>query len=154
MIQEHEAARGAGSRLRVGTRGSLLARTQTGIIVAKLQAAHPGLEIVTEIIQTTGDQRPDVPFAAIGTKGMFVKEIEQALLDGVIDLGVHSLKDMPSELPDGLELGCIPTRDDSHDALLTHKASTLADLPRGSTIGTSSLRRHAQLRAYRCDLQI
>jgi porphobilinogen deaminase len=107
------------NRLRVGTRGSLLARAQTDGIVARLRALHPGLEIVVEIIQTTGDVRRDVPFAQIGTKGMFVKEIEQALGDGRIDLGVHSLKDMPGELPDGLELACIPAREDPRDALLT-----------------------------------
>src|SRR5690348_12440179 len=93
--------------LRVGTRGSLLARAQTELVLARLQAIYPDLEIVTEIIQTTGDRQRDVPFTQVGTKGMFVKEIEQALLEGSIDLGVHSLKDMPGELPIGLELACV-----------------------------------------------
>jgi hydroxymethylbilane synthase len=141
-------------RLRVGTRGSLLARTQTGRVVAELQAAHPDLEIVTEIIQTTGDLRRDVPFAAVGTKGMFVKEIEQALLDNAIDLGVHSLKDMPGELPEGLVLACIPAREDPRDALIMKRGASLADLPQGAKVGTSSLRRQTQLRCYRPDLQI
>ncbi len=142
------------NRLRVGTRGSLLARAQTEGIVARLRALHPGLEIVVEIIQTTGDVRRDVPFAQIGTKGMFVKEIEQALSDGRIDLGVHSLKDMPGELPDGLELACIPTREDPRDALLTRNGLTLDTLPQGALVGTSSLRRQAQLLAYRSDLRL
>lgn len=142
------------NRLRVGTRGSLLARAQTEGIVAQLRALHPSLEIVMEIIQTTGDVRRDVPFAQIGTKGMFVKEIEQALSDGRIDLGVHSLKDMPGELPDGLQLACVPTREDPRDALLTRNGLTLETLPQGALVGTSSLRRQAQLRAYRSDLRL
>ena len=154
MRQEQETEIRGRQRLRVGTRGSLLAQAQTGIIVARLQEAHPTLEIVTEIIQTTGDQRRDVPFSAIGTKGMFVKEIEQALLSGVIDLGIHSLKDMPAELPDGLELACVPTREDPRDALLSHKSPTLYSLPPGATVGTSSIRRQAQLLSIRRDLRI
>jgi hydroxymethylbilane synthase len=140
--------------VRFGTRGSLLARTQTETVVERLRAAHPGLEVVTEIIQTTGDLRRDVPFAQVGTKGMFVKEIEQALLEGRIDVGVHSLKDMPGELPDGLELACVPAREDPRDALLTRDGATLETLPQGATVGTSSLRRQAQLRAYRSDLRL
>jgi hydroxymethylbilane synthase len=140
--------------LRVGTRGSLLARTQTGWVAERIQEANLGLRVELEIIQTTGDLRRDVPFADVGTKGMFVKEIEQALLDGVIDVGVHSLKDMPSELPDGLELACIPEREDPYDALLSRNGETLATLPQGAVVGTSSLRRRAQLRHFRPDLQI
>lgn len=141
-------------RLRIGTRGSLLARTQTGMVAEQLQRAHPGLEIVVETIQTTGDLRRDVPFAAVGAKGMFVKEIEQALLDGAIDVGVHSLKDMPGELPEGLELACVPQREDPRDALLSRDSQTLASLPQGAAIGTSSARRQAQLRAFRPDLRV
>ncbi len=140
--------------LRIGTRGSLLARTQTGMVVERLQAANPEVVIETQIIQTTGDVQRNVPFAQVGTKGMFVKEIEQALLDGVIDVGVHSLKDMPSELPEGLELACVPAREDPLDALLSRNGLPFAQLPQNAVVGTSSLRRKAQLRALRPDLRV
>ncbi len=142
------------NRLRIGTRGSLLARTQTEMVVQQIRAANPGLLVETHIIQTTGDVQRNVPFAQVGTKGMFVKEIEQALLDGSIDVGVHSLKDMPSELPDGLELACIPAREDPRDALLTRSGLTFAHLPAQAIIGTSSLRRQAQFRALRPDFRL
>jgi hydroxymethylbilane synthase len=140
--------------LRVGTRGSLLARTQTGWVVDQLRKANPGVEVTIEIIQTTGDLRRDVPYAAVGTKGMFVKEIEQALLECRIDVGVHSLKDMPSELPAGLELACVPVRENPYDALLARYAAALTDLPVGAVVGTSSIRRQAQLRHFRPDLKL
>ena len=143
-----------GRKLRVGTRGSLLARTQTGMVVERLQAANPQVTIEIQIIQTTGDVQRDVPFAQVGTKGMFVKEIEQALLDGTIDVGVHSLKDMPSELPEGLELACVPAREDPLDALLSRGGLTFARLPLHAVVGTSSLRRKAQLHAMRPDLHV
>lgn len=138
----------------MGTRGSLLARAQTQHVVQQIQALYPEMEIEVQIIQTTGDARQNVPFAAVGTKGMFVKEIEQALLDNTIDLGVHSLKDMPGELPEGLTLVCFPPREDPRDALLTHKATDLESLPQGAVVGTSSLRRKAQLLALRPDLKV
>jgi hydroxymethylbilane synthase len=141
-------------RLRIGTRGSLLARTQTGMVVEQLRAANPGVEIETQIIQTTGDVQRNVPFAQVGTKGMFVKEIEQALLDGSIDVGVHSLKDMPSELPEGLELSCVPRREDPLDALLSRNNLPFSELPLNAVVGTSSLRRQAQLRALRPDIEV
>ena len=140
--------------LRIGTRGSLLARTQTGMVVERLQTANPHVTIETRIIQTTGDVQRNVPFAQVGTKGMFVKEIEQALIDGMIDVGVHSLKDMPSELPHGLELSCVPVREDPLDALLSREGSTFANLRQGAVVGTSSLRRKAQLLALRPDFQV
>jgi len=140
--------------LKVGTRGSLLARTQTETVVELLQTARPGLVITTEIIQTTGDQRRDVPFAAVGTKGMFVKEIEDALLENRIEVGVHSLKDMPGLLPHGLTLAAYPAREDARDALISRSGATLADLPMGATVGTSSTRRQALLRAFRPDLKV
>lgn len=140
--------------LRIGTRGSLLARTQTGMVVEQLQAANPHVKIETQIIQTTGDVQRNVPFAQVGTKGMFVKEIEQALLDGTIDVGVHSLKDMPSELPEGLELACVPAREDPLDALLSRNGLLFAQLPQNAVVGTSSLRRKAQLLALRPDLKV
>lgn len=142
-------------RIRVGTRGSLLARTQTGLVVQQLQALHPDVEFVTQTIQTTGDARQNVPFAAVGTKGMFVKEIEQALLEGEIDLGVHSLKDMPSDLPDGLALVCVPQRENPLDALISRqKLDSLLSLPQNAIVGTSSLRRQVQIRFLRPDLQL
>lgn len=120
----------------------------------RLQEIHPGLQVVIEIIQTTGDLRRDVPFAQVGTKGMFVKEIEQALLDDAIDIGVHSLKDMPSELPEGLELACVPERENPLDALISRNGERLEHLPQGAVVGTSSLRRQAQLRHFRPDLRL
>lgn len=140
--------------LRVGTRGSLLARTQTQWVLDQLKRAHPDIELETEVIQTTGDLRRDVPFAAVGAKGMFVKEIEQALLEGRIDVGVHSLKDMPSLLPAGLELACVPSRESPFDALLARSAHSLNDLREGAVVGTSSVRRKAQLSYFRPDLRI
>jgi hydroxymethylbilane synthase len=110
--------------------------------------------VVTEIIQTTGDRKSDMPFAQVGTKGMFVKEIEQALLQGTIDLGVHSLKDMPSELPEGLTLACVPEREEPYDALISRVGALLDELPAGAVVGTSSLRRQAQLRFHRPDLRL
>jgi hydroxymethylbilane synthase len=141
-------------RIRIGTRGSLLARTQTEWVAAQLRAHHPHIEIEIVVIETTGDLRRDMPFAAIGTKGMFVKEIELALLDGSIDLAVHSLKDMPSEQPPGLVLACVPMREDARDALLTRTSVSLEKLHHGARIGTSSVRRQAQLRHVRPDLQV
>ena len=137
------------SPLRIGTRGSQLARAQTQWVVSQLQEAHPELRVEIQIIQTTGDIRRDIPFNQVGTKGMFVKEIEQALLDNQIDVGVHSLKDMPSELPQGLTLSCFPVREDPRDAFISRENMTLENLPSGSIVGTSSTRRHAQLGVYR-----
>jgi hydroxymethylbilane synthase len=142
------------NRLRIGTRGSLLARTQTELVASQLRTAHPDLEISTEIVQTTGDARRDVPFAQVGTKGMFVKEIEEALLADTVDVGVHSLKDMPSELPHGLHLACIPVRESPFDALLSRNHLSLDELPVNAIVGTSSVRRQAQLRAARPDLRL
>lgn len=139
--------------LRLGTRNSLLARTQTAWVAERLRAAHTDLYVEIVEIQTTGDQRRDAPFAQIGVKGMFVKEIEQALLDGQVDVGVHSLKDMPSDLPDGLALVCVPEREEPWDALLTPHGD-LASLPQGAVVGTSSIRRQAQLRLLRPDFRL
>ncbi len=140
--------------LTLGTRGSLLARTQSDWVASKLSEAHPGLEIVIKVIQTTGDLNREVPFSEVGTKGMFVKEIEQSLLDGEIDFGVHSLKDMPSELPEGLEISCTPTRENPFDALLSRNGLTLDQLPPGAIVGTSSVRRQTILKHAYPHLQI
>jgi hydroxymethylbilane synthase len=133
----------------IASRGSQLALWQANWVQAQLKAL--GHESRIEIIKTTGDKITDVPLAKVGTKGLFTKEIEEALLDGRADLAVHSLKDLPTELPEGLTLAAIPSREDPRDALVGKK---LADLPRGAKVGTSSLRRSAQLRSLRPDLQI
>jgi hydroxymethylbilane synthase len=144
--------------LRVGTRGSPMALSQTAFVRDHLVAAHPELaakgavEIVT--IRTTGDRVQDRLLAEIDGKGLFVKEIEQALTAGHIDLAVHSLKDLETWLPAGLAITCVLPRDDPRDAFLSTKAASLAALPKGARIGTASLRRQAQLLRRRPDLTI
>ncbi len=135
--------------LTIGSRGSQLALWQAHWIQARLESM--GEQCKLEIIHTTGDKITDVALSKVGTKGLFTKEIEEALLAGTIDLAVHSLKDMPTELPAGLTLAAIPEREDPRDALIGRK---LADLAKGARVGTSSLRRAAQLRALRPDLEI
>src|SRR5437588_9626912 len=144
--------------LRIGTRGSPMALRQTTIIRDRLIAAHAELaeagavEIVT--IRTTGDRVQNRLLAEIGGKGLFAKEIEEALLGGRIDLAVHSLKDLETWLPDGLVIACVPPRDDPRDALLSRSGVSLASLPRGAKVGTASLRRQAQLLRHRPDLSV
>src|SRR5690348_17365312 len=133
----------------IASRGSQLALWQARWVAEQLTAA--GHECRIEIIKTTGDKITDVPLAKVGTKGLFTKEIEEALLDGRADLAVHSLKDLPTELPHGLTLAAIPVREDPRDAIVGRR---LADLPMGAHVGTSSLRRAAQLRQHRADLVI
>jgi hydroxymethylbilane synthase len=133
----------------IASRGSQLALWQARWVAAQLTAL--GHECRIEIIKTTGDKITDVPLAQVGGKGLFTKEIEEALLDGRADLAVHSLKDLPTELPAGLALAAVPAREDPHDAVVGHK---LVDLPAGAKVGTSSLRRAAQLRRLRPDLTI
>jgi len=140
-------------RLIIGTRGSLLAMTQTNLVADELRAAHPSLTVELCKISTTGDRRQDVPLPQIGAKGLFTEELEQALLDGRIDLAVHSAKDLPTEMPERLTLGCVPQREDPRDAFLAATVSRLEDLPDGALIGTSSLRRQAQLAHLRPDFK-
>jgi hydroxymethylbilane synthase len=140
--------------LRIGTRGSALAIQQTQIVVDALHAAWPDLSVDVMHIRTTGDRIQDVPLAKIGDKGLFVKEIEEALLDGRIDWAVHSVKDLPSELPNGLSVGILAARSDPRDALVARHGLNLATLPENAVIGTSSLRRRAQLLHWRPDLAI
>jgi hydroxymethylbilane synthase len=140
--------------LRIGTRGSALAIQQTQIVVDALHAAWPDLSVDVMHIRTTGDRIQDVPLAKIGDKGLFVKEIEAALLDGRIDWAVHSVKDLPSELPNGLSVGTLAARSDPRDALVARHGLNLATLPENAVIGTSSLRRRAQLLHWRPDLAI
>ncbi|APG28508.1 hydroxymethylbilane synthase [Syntrophotalea acetylenivorans] len=142
-------------RFRIGTRASRLALWQAEWVKSSLQQLHPTLQVELVKIQTEGDRILDVPLAKIGGKGLFVKEIEEALLDGRIDLAVHSMKDVPTLLPPGLELRCITERADPRDCLvLAAPQKNLADLPQGARIGTSSLRRRAQLLHKRPDLRI
>jgi len=144
--------------LKIGTRGSLLALAQAEATAAALRVAVPELladdaiEIV--VIKTTGDMILDRPLAEVGGKGLFTKEIDDAMLDGRIDLAVHSMKDVPTWLPDGIDLPCMLPREDPRDAFLCNKATCLADLPEGSVIGTASLRRGAFILAERPDLKI
>ncbi len=137
--------------IRIGSRGSRLALWQARWVAEQLQAAGHSVEI--EIIKTSGDRWENVPLTASGTKGLFIKEIEEALLDGRIHVAVHSLKDLPSELPDGLILGAVPEREDPRDALISKEGCFFRDLPQGARVGTGSLRRQSQLRALRPDLQ-
>jgi hydroxymethylbilane synthase len=133
----------------IASRGSQLALWQARWVSAQLTGR--GHQCHIEIIKTTGDKITDVPLAKVGTKGLFTKEIEEALLDGRADLAVHSLKDLPTELPEGLVLAAVPEREDPRDAVVGKR---LADLPHGAKVGTSSLRRAAQLRKLRPDLAI
>jgi len=140
--------------LRIGTRASLLAVTQSTWVKNQIETAHPQTRVELVKITTKGDRILDVPLAKVGGKGLFVKEIEDALLAGEVDLAVHSMKDVPTELPDGLHIGIIPLRETAQDAFVSVKYASLAALPQGATIGTSSLRRKSQLAALRPDLII
>lgn len=145
--------------LRIGTRGSPLALAQAHEVRARLQAAHPDLApegaISLTLIKTTGDAVLDRPLSDIGGKGLFTKEIEEALLAGSIDLAVHSMKDVPTVLPAGLEIACILPREDPRDALFLNNGGTgLRDLASGSVVGTASLRRQALLLLVRPDLEV
>ena len=142
----------APSRLRLGTRASPLARVQAEGVRAALAARHPGLTVELVFVRTTGD-RVTGPLAAAGGKGLFVKEIEEALLDGRIDAGVHSMKDVPARLAAGLVIGAVPERADARDVLIGGDGG-LAGLPAGARIGTASPRRRAQLLAHRPDLVV
>ncbi|HEY6084445.1 MAG TPA: hydroxymethylbilane synthase [Nitrospira sp.] len=142
------------STLVLGTRGSKLAVQQSEWVQARLKELAPHVTVTLRRIQTSGDKILDVPLAKVGGKGLFVKEIEEALLSGTIDLAVHSMKDVPAELQQGLALLCIPKREDPRDALISRGAYRFRDLPLGARIGTSSLRRQAQLLRNRPDLSI
>lgn len=147
----------ASQRIRIGTRGSALALAQANEVKARLLFAHADLrddDIVVTAIRTTGDRIKDKPLAEFGGKGLFTREIEDALLAGEVDLAVHSMKDMPTALPEGLEIGAYLEREDPRDAFLSDRARTVGDLPQGATVGSSSLRRQAQLRRRRPDLRI
>jgi hydroxymethylbilane synthase len=142
------------SKICIATRGSMLALWQANHVKRGLEKANPGLAAELLVLKTKGDKILDVALAKVGGKGLFVKEIEEALLDGRADLAVHSMKDVPTELPSELELAATDVREDVRDALFTREASGLDDLPQGAKIGTSSLRRQAQLLHRRPDFQI
>jgi len=140
--------------IKIGTRASKLALWQANWVKSALHENNPAQEVALVTIKTKGDKILDVPLAKVGGKGLFVKEIEQALLDHRIDIAVHSMKDMPAEIPDGLCIGAIPQREVATDVLISRDGQHLAELRRGAVIGTSSLRRAAQLRHARPDIQI
>jgi hydroxymethylbilane synthase len=140
--------------IRIGSRGSQLALWQANWVMDAIHQQWPDIRTELKVIKTTGDKILDVPLAKVGGKGLFVKEIEEAMLNGNIDIAVHSMKDMPAELPDGLCIGAVPKRENPRDALVAEKYRSLADLPMGARVGTSSLRRSAQLLHLRPDLLI
>jgi len=142
--------------LRIGTRGSPLALAQASLVRARLAEAHgvAAERIEVKVIRTTGDVIRDRPLAEVGGKGLFTKEIEEALLAGDIDLAVHSAKDMPTELPAGLSIAAVLPREDPRDAFISRKAATLRALPVGAIVGTASLRRQALVKRARPDLRV
>lgn len=140
--------------VRIGTRGSQLALWQANYIKGRIEQAFPEIQVEIITIKTTGDRITDRPLAMVGGKGLFVKEIENALLEKQIDLAVHSMKDMPGELPPGLTIGAIPERENPFDVLICKSGSFFTDYPKGARIGTSSLRRGSQLKHERPDLDI
>jgi hydroxymethylbilane synthase len=140
--------------IRIGTRGSVLALAQARWVQAQILGQFPDLQVELVIIKTTGDRLKDVPLAQVGGKGLFVKEIEEALLAGEVDLAVHSLKDLPAQIPEGLKLGAVPPREDWRDAFISKGYPSLTDLPIGARVGTGSLRRRVQLLHLRPDLEV
>lgn len=144
----------AKNKLRIATRKSPLAMWQSEFVKAQLEAAHPGLEVELIGMSTQGDKILDVPLAKIGGKGLFTKELEQRIAAGQADIAVHSMKDVPMDLPEGFMLGAILERHDPTDAFVSNKYEQLEEMPAGSILGTSSLRRKAQLQALRPDIVI
>ncbi len=141
-------------KLVIATRGSRLALWPANHVKDSLEAAHPGLAVELNVIKTRGDIILDVPLAKVGGKGLFVKEIEEALLSGAADIAVHSMKDVPMQLPEGLTLGIVPEREDPTDLFLSVDYDSLEALPAGAVVGTSSLRRQAQVLALRPDVEV
>lgn len=139
-------------QIRIGTRGSMLALAQSRWVASCLEQL--GLQVSMEVIRTSGDDMAEIPLGFADTKGLFVREIEQALLDERIDLAVHSMKDLPPEMPDGLMIAAVPKREDPRDVLVGRTSPTLFSLPSGAVVGSSSPRRRAQLLAARPDLMV
>jgi len=142
------------NQLRIATRGSPLALWQAEHVKARLEALHPGLEVSLLTMKTRGDKLLDAPLAKVGGKGLFVKELEAGLLDGRADLAVHSLKDVPVQFPEGLELALVMQREDPRDAFVSNHYDSLASMPAGSLVGTSSLRRQTQVRERYPELRV
>lgn len=140
--------------IRIGTRGSSLALAQTAWVRQCLLERYPDLKVEVEVIKTSGDRFQTIPIENIGAKGVFIKEIEDALLDGAIDLAVHSMKDLPTEMDERLTLAAVPERVDSRDVLISHEAKGLSQLDAGARVGTGSLRRRAQILHRRPDLTV
>jgi len=140
--------------IKIGTRKSLLALAQSNLIKSLIEAEYPDVTVELVKMVTKGDKILDVPLAKVGGKGLFVKELEDAMLNKDADIAVHSMKDVPAELPDGLHLGIITKREDPRDAFISNDYKSLADLPQGAKVGTSSLRRRSQLANIRPDLVI
>jgi hydroxymethylbilane synthase len=138
----------------IGSRGSQLALCQTQHIVNRLQDLHPQFRFVIKRIRTKGDEHSSQPSFGFEEKGEFVRELEEALLSGEINLAVHSFKDLPLDFPEGLEIAAVNQREDARDVLVSMKANSLSQLPRGASIGTGSLRRAAQIKAFRPDLDV
>jgi len=143
-----------GEKIIIATRGSKLALWQANFVASLIRERYRGIQIELKRIKTSGDKILDVPLARIGGKGLFVKEIEECLLRGEADIAVHSMKDVPAQLPEGLEIAVIPPREEPWDCLLSLSYPSLKDLPPQAQVGTSSLRRQAQLRALRPDIEI
>jgi len=154
MIDREQGGNIMSRTLTIATRESPLALWQAEHVQAALKRAHPGLQVQLLGMTSRGDQMLESPLAKVGGKGLFVKELENALLDGSADIAVHSMKDVPMEFPAGLGLGVICQREDPSDAFVSNRYSSLAELPPGCVVGTSSLRRECQLRARRADLQV
>lgn len=140
--------------IKIGTRGSKLALWQANWVKSKLEELNPQLTVELTVIKTKGDKILDVALAKVGGKGLFVKEIEESLLSGATDIAIHSMKDMPAVIPEGLCIGAVPLRENPADALISRDDRPLSELPEGAKVGTSSLRRASQLRAARPDLAI
>ena len=138
----------------IGTRGSMLAMRQAESIQANLRKLHPGLAVSLKQIKTTGDKILDTPLATIGGKGLFVKEIEESLAQETIDLAVHSMKDVPTRLPQGMAILAVPAREDPRDVLISREGVSMNRLPQAACIGTSSLRRQSQILHFRPDLRV
>jgi len=139
-------------KLRIASRKSALALVQTRWVAARIREVHPDVEVEEVHVVTQGDIILDKPLMNIGGKGLFVSEVEQCIVDGRADIAVHSMKDVPGELAEGLRMLCVPAREDAHDVLVTKEGVEIDDLPAGAKIGTSSLRRSSQLKAHRPDL--
>lgn len=140
--------------LKIGTRGSRLALTQTQLVADRIQKKYPDLDIKIVTIKTTGDKMQDIALVKIGGKGVFVKEIEEALLNGDIHIAVHSMKDVPAELPDELEIAAVPEREDPRDVLVSKDNKKIEELPEGARLGTGSLRRRIQIQQLVPDIEI